>query len=179
MGLASNHCTSTNLYSRITVLLITAFLVSWGVYAVGLYQLLLTWPAAEPDEQDRQGSDDNEDKNRITLSKMDPSLYSFYVTLIGGPILGLTGILRAMLTGSITHSSVYTTGAILTILSTIYFVCAGHVAYTSGGIILKAANDPYTADSAPDTVCLSSFLILAGVTAEVLCWLSVMTVTAT
>ena len=163
----SNSQTIDHLSCRIIGLLIQAFLVSWGVYLVGFCLLLLTWPLPEQG----QGDNNSNNKNVITLSKTDPSLYPFYATLIGGPILSLTGILRAMLTG--TASSVI--GAVSTVLSTIYFVCAGHVAYMSRDTIAKAANDPYTTEL--DTVSLSLLLMLVGVAAEALCWLSVMTVT--
>jgi hypothetical protein len=165
----------------ITGLLITAFLVSWGVYLTGFYLLLQMWPAAEPEQL---GQDDNINNNNVSsLSKIDPSLYPFYVTLIGGPILGSTGIVHAvMLTGTLSLSSVYTSAAtvLMTVLSTIYFACAGHVADMSGQIISKVAYyyDPYTIKRL-DTVCLSPVLMLVGVIAEALCWMSIMTVTLT
>ena len=167
----SNSQTIDHPSCRIIGLLIQAFLVSWGAYLVGFCLLLLTWPLPQPEQG--QGDNNSNNKNVITLSKTDPSLYPFYATLIGGPILGLTGILHAVLTG--TASSI--TGAVSIVLSTMYFVCAGHVAYTSRQTIAKAANDPYTAEL--DTVSLSLLLMLVGVVAEALCWLSVMTVTVT
>ena len=169
--------TAGDLPCRITGLLIIAFLVSWGVYLAGFCLLLLTWPA--PAEPEQLGQDDNINNNNnfITLLKIDPSLYPFYVTLIGGPILGLAGILRAMLTGTVS-SSAYTAGVtLMTVLSTIYFVCAGHVADMTGGIISKVAYyNPYTTKQL-DMVCLSLVLMLIGVTAEALCWMSIMTLT--
>ena len=163
---------------RIIGLLVIAFLVSWGAYLAGFCLLLLTWPA--PAEPEQLGQDNNINNNN--LSKFDPSLYPFYVTLIGGPILGLAGILRAaMLTQSGTVSSfAYTAGVtLMTVLGTTYFVCAGHVADTTSGIISKVAYyDPYTTKQL-DTVCLSLVLMLVGVTAEALCWTSIMTVTVT
>ena len=133
------------------------------MYLAGFCLLLLTWPEEQEDNE----------KNVINLSKTDLSLYPFYVTLIGGPILCLTGILHTMLTG--TRSSI--SGAISTVLSTIYFVCAGHVAYTSGQTVSKVINDPYTAES--DPVSLSPLLMLIGVVAEALCWMSVKIATVT
>ena len=166
---------------RIIGLLVIAFLMSWGVYLAGFCLLLLTWPApAEPEQL--IGQDNNINNNNDNLSKFDPSLYPFYVILIGGPILGIAGTLHAaMLTQSGTVSSfAYTAGAILmTVLSTVYFVCAGHVADTTSRIISKVAYyDPYTTKQL-DTVCLSLVLMLVGVMAEALCWMSIMTVTVT
>ena len=67
----------------------------------------------------------------------------------------------------------------MTVLSTIYFVCAGHVADTTSQIISKVAyHDPYTTNQM-DTVYLSPVLMLVGVMAEALCWMSFMTVTIT
>ena len=169
---------------RIIGLLVIAFLVSWGAYLAGFCLLLLTWPTTAVPEQliGQDNNINNNNENVLILSKFDSSLYPFYVTLIGGPILGLAGILRAvMLTQSGTVSSfAYTAGAILmTVLSTIYFVCAGHVADTTSGIISKVAYyDPYTTNQM-DTVYLSLVLMLVGVTAEALCWMSIMTVTVT
>ena len=174
--------TAGDLSSRIIGLLVMAFLVSWGSYLAGFCLLLLTWPTpAEPEQLIGQDNNiNNNNDNVLILSKIDLSLYPFYVTLIGGPILGLAGILRAaMLTGTVS-SFAYTAGAILmTILGTIYFVCAGHVADTTSGIISKVAYyDPYTTNQM-GTVYLSLVLMLVGVTAEVLCWMSIMTVTVT
>ena len=170
-----------DLSCRIIGLLVIAFLVSWGSYLAGFCLLLLTWPApAEPEQLGQDNNINNNNDNVLILSKVDPSLYPFYVTLIGGPILGLAGILRAaMLTGTV-PSFAYTAGAILmTVLSTIYFVCAGHVADTTSGFISKVAYyDPYTTKQL-DTVCLSLVLMLVGVMAEALCWVSIMTVTVT
>ena len=163
--------TRTDLSCRITALLIIGFLVSWGVYVAGFCLLLLTWPT-EPEEPRQHGDKNNNEY--MYVSKTDPSLYPFYATLIGGPILGLTGILRAMLSG--TPTSLYA-GAVSTVLGTSYFTCAGHVVYVSSQAILNAANDPYSAEL--DTVCLSLLLMLMGVTAEALCWLSVTTLTVT
>ena len=163
---------TTDLSCRITALLVIDFLVSWEVYVAGFCLLLLTWPA-EP-EQPRQQGDKNNNNEYMYVSKTDPSLYPFYATLIGGPILGLTGILRAMLSG--TPTSLYA-GAVSTVLGTSYFTCAGHVVYVSSQAILNAANDPYSAEF--DTVCLSLLLMFVGVTAEALCWLSVTTLTVT
>ena len=135
------------------------------MYLVGFCLLLLTWPKEQEDS----------DKNvTVSLSKTDLSLYPFYATLIGGPILCLTGILHAVLTGM--KSSIF--GVILTVLSTIYFLCAGHVAYTSRQTLSKVTNDPYTTKS-DDSVSSSLLLMLIGVVAEALCWISVMTATVT
>ena len=126
---------------------------------MGLCLLLVAWPEEQKEEN----------SNVTTLSKTDPSLYPFYATLVGGPLICLTGALHASLQGA--ASSVI--GAISAILSTAYFVCTGHVAYVSGQTILETMTDIYSTE----LVSPSLLLMLLGVVGEALSWLSVMILT--
>ena len=100
---------SDSLSRKLTLLTIPPFMVGWGFYVVGLVSEL------------------NVEDTRLTqTSKATPNFIPFYIALIGGPILIKIGLLHAALSGVV--SAIF--GAILSLLSTIYFSSVGAVTFT-------------------------------------------------
>ena len=137
------------------------FALGWVLYAIGFCWLL--------------------SRNRFSTeflavpqyaSRTDPSLYPFYVTLIGGPFVAISGTLYALVAIPIIGSIL---GLISSVLSVIYFVSVGTAALQCSRNITETTRNrqppgPIDDESANPKVVL----MLSGTLIQLVCWCAVL-----
>ena len=142
------------------------FMAGWGLFVIGFGWLLST-------------SSDNMPISywsphwfRYTVtSRADPSLYPFYVTLVGGPFITLAGLLHALVTISILSSIL---GLVSAILSVIYFTSAGTAAMLCSYNITSSVHPPYFPKGYGSPPNVKVVLMLSGTLAQGICWCTVL-----
>ena len=140
------------LSEKLTLLPLSLFMIGWGLYVAGFAWLLTTWTTTDTGFTWYMDHD---------ISRTDPTLFPFYLTLAGGPLVAVLGCLHA----TTKRSSSMIFGALSAIVSVIYFVSAGAVSiYISTALPEKEFR--YTNRKI--------VLMLTGVLIEELCWCSVL-----
>lgn len=150
----------------VTVLPLCFFMVGWGLFVIGFGWLLGT-------------SSDNMPVIywspfwfRYTItSRTDPSLYPFYVTLVGGPFIALAGLLHALVTIPILSSIV---GLISAVLSVTYFTSAGTAAMLCSYNITSSVHPPYYPKGYSSPPNVKVVLMLSGTLTQGICWCTIL-----
>ena len=136
---------------RLTLLPLFFFVVGWGLFVAGF-----CWSLSSLSVTDKYSYS----PTLIVISRADPSLYPFYMTLVGGPFIALAGSLHALMVRISILNSIL--GLIAVKLSVIYFVSAGTVA------IICARNVYYPEEGSPANAKV--VLMLSGTLVQTVCW---------
>ena len=141
----------------LTVLPLCFFMVGWGLFVAGFGWLLSS----------SQSGDMPITYYYTTTSRTDPSLYPFYVTLVGGPFIALAGSLHALVTIPILSLIL---GLIAVKLSVIYFVSAGTVAILCSYNITSSFHPTYYPKEYGSSANVKVVLMLSGTLTQGVCW---------
>lgn len=140
----------------LTLLPLCFFMIGWGLFTAGFGWLLGTsdsivmqWGLIP----------------LSTSSRTDPSLYHLYVTLAGGPIVALAGLLHALVNVPILGSIL---GVISAVVSVIYFVSAGTTVVEFAINITYTVHPPFSPSGRPADV--KGVLMLSGTLLQGVCW---------
>ena len=121
------------------------FMLGWLLYSVGFIWFLIS---SEPKKANDPAPDD----------PADPTLFPFYVALIGGPAVYVFGALHAMLSGA--------AGAVLGIfvafLNVVYFSSVSWIAYDKGLNVTNGSSTP--------GVDRPAWLMFEGTLFALVCW---------
>ena len=127
------------------------FVLGWLVYSVGLIWSLIS---AEKATNDQPSQDD----------PADPTRFPFYVALIGGPAIYVSGVLHAMLSG--VASALL--GTFVAFLNVVYFSSVSWIAYDRGlnVILTNSSTTPSTSSDANR----QAWLMFEGTLFTLICW---------
>lgn len=139
---------------KLVVFPASVFIIGWSVYLAGFKWL--------------KESELQQDSNHSSSSST-PS----HLILIGGPIICLIGVVHAALPGLAS----LVVGAISAFVSTVYFVCAGDVAYESGLNISETMTHNNNNNHPRPPVSLAATFMLTGTLIQSVSWLFVMILT--
>ena len=154
-----------DIFSRLlTALPLSFFMVGWGLFVVGF-----GWLLSSSQDEIMPITYHFPYFHYTVTSRTDPSLYPFYVTLVGGPFIALAGSLHALVTIPILSSIL---GFIAVALSVIYFVSAGTAAVLCSHNITSSVYPETEYDSGPANVKV--VLMLSGTLMQGVCWCIVM-----
>ena len=141
---------------HLTLLPLFFFVIGWGLFVAGFGWLL--------------GTSDNSNWDHgyefSYTSRTDPSLYHFYVTLVGGPFVALAGLFHALVTIPILGSIL---GFISAVLSVIYFVSTGTAAQQCSAYVINTLYNPrFSEGNGPPNVKV--VFMLSGTLVQGVCW---------
>ena len=138
---------------KLALVPLALFMVGWLVYAVGFI-----WTLIDTDKQSAPGAGMPRQPGPSS-----PVYFPYYVTLVGGPVIYLSGALHAILVG-VVSSVVWICVALL---SAIYFTCVSWVMYdrglnstTSARVNVKIATNAST----------QAWLMFEGTLFSAVCW---------